>query len=277
MNILITGSDGFIGRNLCKILRSYKYNIYTLTRDDINLLDSDSVNNYFANKKVFFDLVIHTAIQGGRRNIYDTNDIVYNNILMLYNLLRNQNYYQCIISFGSGAELDRRYDINPQAINRYPIDAYGLSKSIIDKISADEPKLCNFRIYNCFGPDEEPDRMIRGNIIKYINNEDIIIHKDRRMDFFFVGDLGQLIHFFLDSNNMPKLFDCCYKQKVKLSDIAQIINNLDTHKVNIKYEYPSDVLDTDYIGQYIETHIQYLGLENSIKLMYNTYKNRGKI
>ena len=273
MNILITGAHGFIGRNLYKILRKYN-SVYSLTRKEADLLDSDSVNNYFIKNKIFFDLVIHTAIQGGRRNIYDNKDIVYGNILMIYNLLRNQNYFQNIISFGSGAELDRRYDINPQNINRYPIDPYGLSKSIIDKISIDEPKLCNFRIYNCFGFDEEPNRMIRGNIIKYINHEDILIHKDRKMDFFFIEDLANLIHFFLDSNRMPKLFDCCYKEKIKLSDIANMINKLDAHKVDIKYDDSSSEIGTDYIGKYTEINLQYIGLEKSIQLMYHKYKEQ---
>jgi nucleoside-diphosphate-sugar epimerase len=273
MNILITGAHGFIGRNLYNILRRYN-SVYCLTRKEADLLDSDSVNNYFIKNKIFFDLVIHTAIQGGRRNIYDNKDIVYDNILMIYNLLRNQNYFQNIISFGSGAELDRRYDINPQNINRYPIDPYGLSKSIIDKISIDEPKLCNFRIYNCFGFDEEPNRMIRGNIIKYINHEDILIHKDRKMDFFFIEDLANLIYFFLDSNRMPKLFDCCYKEKIKLSDIANMINKLDVHKVDIKYDHSSSETGTDYIGKYTEIDLQYIGLEKSIQLMYHKYKEQ---
>jgi len=274
MNILITGAHGFIGRNLYKLLKSRHNKVYSLTRKEADLLDSDSVNNYFIKNEIFFDLVIHTAIQGGRRNIYDNKDIVHNNILMIYNLLRNQNYFQNIISFGSGAELDRRYDINPQNINKYPIDPYGLSKSIIDKISIDEPKLCNFRIYNCFGFDEEPNRMIRRNIIKYINHEDILIHKDRKMDFFFIEDLANLIYFFLDSNRMPKLFDCCYKEKIKLSDIANMINKLDVHKVDIKYDHSSSEIGTDYIGKYTEIDLQYIGLEKSIQLMYHKYKEQ---
>ena len=274
MNSLITAAHGFIGRNLYKLLKSRHNKVYSLTRKEADLLDSDSVNNYFIKNEIFFDLVIHTAIQGGRRNIYDNKDIVHNNILMIYNLLRNQNYFQNIISFGSGAELDRRYDINPQNINKYPIDPYGLSKSIIDKISIDEPKLCNFRIYNCFGFDEEPNRMIRGNIIKYINHEDILIHKDRKMDFFFIEDLANLIYFFLDSNRMPKLFDCCYKEKIKLSDIANMINKLDVHKVDIKYDHSSSGIGTDYIGKYTEIDLQYIGLEKSIQLMYHKYKEQ---
>lgn len=274
MNILITGSNGFLGRNLCKLLKLYNYNIYKLNRNDADLLDSESVNSFFEKNSTIFDLVIHTAVEGGRRNTEDSSGIVYNNLLMVYNLLRNQNYFQCMISFGSGAELDRRYDINPNSINRYPTDPYGLSKNLIDKLTFCENKLCNFRIYNCFGLDEKPDRMIRGNIQRYINHENIIIDQDKRMDFFFVYDLAQLIHFFLDANNIPKVFDCCYKDKVKLSDIANIINNLDSYKVDIEYKTPPDILGTDYVGQYVETHIPYVGLEKSIELMYVKYKEQ---
>lgn len=274
MNILITGSNGFIGRNLRNDLsKIYNHNVVTMSRKEADLLDSQQVKEFFERNNQAFDLVLHTAVEGGRRTKNDDVNIVYNNLLMLYNLLSCQNYFQCIISFGSGAELDRRYDINPNALNRYPVDPYGLSKSVIDKISADEPKLCNFRIYNCFGVDEQPDRMIKSNMIKYLNNEDMTIHQDRRMDFFFIHDLSQLINFFIQTQNIPKVFDCCYKDKIYLTDIANIINNLAEHKVKIIYDKP-DTMDKDYIGQYVETHIPYIGLKNGIKMMYNKLKER---
>lgn len=272
MNILITGSNGFLGRNINRYLsKIHGYNITTLTRQNADLINQDEVKRFFKTQNKGFDLVLHTAIQGGRRTKTDTPEVVYNNLLMLYNLLSCQDYFQCLISFGSGAELDRRYDINNKSINRYPIDPYGLSKSIIDKLCSDEPKLCNFRIYNAFDYDEEPNRMIRNNITKYLNRENMTIHADRKMDFFFVGDLVKVIHFFIQQQNMPKRFDCCYKEKVYLSEIAQIINHLDTHKVDIVYE--TEIPGTDYTGQYVETHIDYVGLHQAIKLIYNKHKN----
>lgn len=183
MNILITGSNGFLGQNLKK-LKNYGHNIFELNRSKCNLLNPEEVNSFFDNNKTKYDLVLHAAVEGGRRTKKDEDHIVYNNLLMLYNLLANQNYYQCIVSFGSGAELDRRYDINALSINRYPIDPYGLSKSLIDKLGATEEKLCNLRIYNCFGDYEQPDRMIRSSINKYINNEPIVIHQNSKIDFF---------------------------------------------------------------------------------------------
>jgi GDP-L-fucose synthase len=162
------------------------------------------------------------------------------------------------------------------SINRYPVDPYGLSKSVIDKMSLVEEKLCNFRIYNCFGVNEQPDRMIRSNVNKYINKENIVIHQNRTMDFFYIDDLIKLIDYFITSNNIPKVFDCCYKTKTTLLDIANIINNLDEHKVEVIHNKEEDFhiscSNKDFYGQYVETHIPYIGLEQGIREMYNHFK-----
>jgi len=273
MNILITGSNGFIGRNLSKQLSGqYGYNITELHRGNCDLLDTESVDNFFRNSNKTYDLVLHTAVEGGRRTKIDSSDIVYKNLLMLYNLLSYQQYYQCIISFGSGAELDRRYDINDHAINRYPIDYYGLSKSVIDKLCSSEPKLCNFRIFNCFGIDENDDRMIKSNIIRYLNKQDIIIHQNRKMDFFYINDLSLLIHSLIDANSIPKIYDCCYHKKYTLYDIAEIINNCDKHKVKITIENEQSA--KDYYGISAKINMNYTGLEQAIQIIYNHYKDK---
>lgn len=281
MNILITGSNGFIGRNLAKQLKAkFGYDITTINRNNCDLLDYDSVHSFFSNGNKIYDLVIHAAVEGGRRNKIDTKEMAFNNILMLYNLLAYQSYFQCIISFGSGAELDRRYDINDKSTNRYPVDPYGLSKSVIDKIKNAETKLCNFRIFNCFGIDEQEDRMIRGNITKYLNGQDIIIYQNRKMDFFYIDDLAALINSFIEHNHIPKEFDCCYSEKYTLLEISHMINEIDNHRVNIKLLEdqtqinPINAIAKDYVGIYTKINVNYIGLKNAFKIMYNTYKGK---
>jgi nucleoside-diphosphate-sugar epimerase len=275
MNILITGSNGFIARNLCKQLKEkFNYNITELNRNNCDLLDQNSVKLFFAQCNIEYDCVLHTAIEGGRRGKLDTREIVFNNLLMIYNLLNNQRYFKYMISFGSGAELDRRYHINDKSINRYPIDPYGLSKSVIDKLCADEPKLCNFRIYNCFGYDEQPDRMIRGNIQRYLNKSPIVLYQNKKMDFFLIDDLVSLINYCVKNNFFPKNINCCYSEKYTLLDIATIINTLDSYRVPIQIMDHTD--GYDYIGKSHELPINYVGLVNGIKNIYNYYKNEKK-
>jgi GDP-L-fucose synthase len=272
MNILITGSNGFIGRNLSKQLQEkFNYNITNLNRNNCDLLDQESIKNFLDKEQKKYDLVLHTAICGGRRTKDDNNDIVYYNLLMLYNLLTFQDYFQCIVSFGSGAELDRRHDINANSINRYPIDPYGLSKNIIDKLCMAEEKLCNLRIFNCFGIDEKPDRMIRSNIQRYLNKQDIVLYENKKMDFFYIDDLVKLINSFIEHKYFPKSFDCCYAEKYFLYDIAQLINNLDEHKVNIIKE--TDIEGKEYTGLPAKININYIGLQQAIQTIYSYYKD----
>ena len=183
MRILITGSNGFIGRNLAKLLDGDNI-IETVTRKELDLLNPQVVKEFFNGKK--YNLVIHTAVEGGRRTVPDEEGVFYRNLLMIYNLLENQDSFDRMITFGSGAELDRRYNINLETDmnRRYPIDFYGMSKSIINKLCQVEPKLYNFRIFNCFGSDEAPERMIRGNIEKYIRKEPMTLFSNRLMDYY---------------------------------------------------------------------------------------------
>jgi dTDP-4-dehydrorhamnose reductase len=52
MNILITGSNGFVGRNLAKCLGDY--NLFLGTRDNLDLMNLANLENFFNDKN--FDL-----------------------------------------------------------------------------------------------------------------------------------------------------------------------------------------------------------------------------
>jgi GDP-L-fucose synthase len=280
MRILITGSNGFIGRNLAKLLDSHN-TIETVTRKQLDLLNPQMVKEFFNGKK--YNLIIHTAVEGGRRTIVDGEELVYRNVLMLYNLLENQDSFDRMITFGSGAELDRRYNINliTDENRRYPIDYYGMSKSIINKLCQVEPKLYNFRIFNCFGPDESQDRFIRGNIEKYIQRQPMTLFSDRMMDFFYIEDLVLLIEYFLRTPQFPhKVISCSYEEHVNLKDVLEMINKLDEYEVPIieKTDDSVNVINTtptDYIGVNLKLPLKFVGLEAGIRKTYTQIKAHG--
>jgi len=264
--ILITGSNGYVARNLAKNLSDYDL---TLTnRTSLNLLDAKSVKNFFEHK--FFDVVIHTATSGGSRLKEDSSDVFYENCLMHQNILNNASFFDRYISFGSGAELDRRYDIDPSADikSAYPIDPYGMSKNFIAKSGLLYPNFYNLRIFNVFNHDELSTRMIKSNIINYLNKKPIIIHQDKWMDFFYMEDLIKVVKFVIDSDTKQKTINCSYFEKFKLSTIAEIINQLSDYKVEVQikstsigYSYYGDynmhLFDVDFTGLYngiIETY-----------------------
>ena len=57
MKILITGTNGFIGRNVKEYLEKKYKDIHSPKRQQLNLLDAKAVENYL--KKNNFDVIIH--------------------------------------------------------------------------------------------------------------------------------------------------------------------------------------------------------------------------
>jgi GDP-L-fucose synthase len=271
MNILITGGNGFVGRNLIKKLKP-NYQIFSPTSKELNLIDSVKVDEYLRNK--YFDYVIHCAVSGGRRNKEDSPYTTYDNLLMFFNLLKNQDRFGKLVNFASGAEFDRRTEIN--SIKNYlqksfPVDCYGLSKNIISRIiEQDKNKFYNFRIYGTFGIDETEDRFIKANVLKYKQKEDLIIHQDRFFDFIYIEDLASIIKYYIENpKTQLDTIDLVYQQKYKLSDIAKLINKLSSHKSKIIIE--DKALGLSYSGKNtgIKTHLDLIGLEEGIKRVYN--------
>lgn len=270
MNILITGGSGYIAKSLS--IKIKNCNICLLSKKDLDLTVSNSVNSFFKDK--FFDVVLHTAISGGKRSIEEKTSNLYDNCSMHFNILRNQKSFGKYISFGSGAEFDRDLDIDnfTHAKDRYPTDYYGMSKKIIAQTGETVDKFYNIRIFAVFNEDEISTRMIKQNILKYINKESMQIHQDKYMDFFYMDDLVRVVEYFINHTYHAKEINCVYKEKYKLSDIANLINNLDNYRVNIDIE--NKEIGKSYIGKYDmqAMPIQTFGLEAGIKAMYDKIK-----
>lgn len=270
MNILITGGDGYIARNLSIGLSDY--NLTITNKSNLNLLDDKKVKKFF--KYRYFDAIIHTATSGGSRLSVDGPEVFYQNCLMHQNIMENASSFNKYISFGSGAELDRRYGIDHSVDIRsaYPIDPYGMSKNFIAKSGILYPNFYNIRIFNVFNYDELPTRMIKANILNYINKKPILIHQDKWMDFFYMEDLIKVVKFVINSDIKQKTINCSYIEKFKLSSIAQIINQLSEHKVEVIIE--SNSFGPSYIGDY-NMHlfdVDFDGLHNGIIKTYDMLK-----
>lgn len=249
--ILITGGSGYVGQSLFNYLR-YDNKVTLLTRKELDLTNPIQTNDWFKNKH--FDCVLHTAITGGNRTVIDTSQTLDNNLLIYYNLLRNQDHFTKFINFGSGAELHS---------NNTP---YGLSKFVIYKSILEKDNFFNIRIFAVFDENETSRRFIKSNILRYINRESLLIHKDKQMDFFYMLDLGALVKFYIDAQNPPKEIDCSYSCSPTLLDIANIINGLDSYTCGVKILDTSG-LDEPYTGT-SNTLLNYAGLQSGIEQVY---------
>jgi GDP-L-fucose synthase len=252
--ILITGGNGYIAKSLYNFLKD-KYDITCISRQDFDLTDSFETLKYFSNK--YFDTVIHCAVSGGSRLKQETWGDMDNNLKMYYNLLNCKNKFGKLIHFGSGAETNA------------PESPYGLSKRVITNSISEQKNFYSIKIFAVFDENELNTRFIKGNIKRYINKESMIIYQDKFMDFFYMKDLISLVDYYINNNNMPKQIDCSYAGLYKLSEIANIINELDEYKVDICIENKEMALS--YYGL-ANVLIEYIGLKQGIKEVYNKLK-----
>lgn len=236
MNVLITGANGFIGSNLMTLLADMPgINLFAGTRETIDLYSSKSVREYLKRNEI--TKIIHCAIEGGRRHIADSPDIVYKNMLMFHNLIQCQEEHDTFINIASGAEFDRRTDIfreNERTIHyRVPPDYYGFSKNMIARNVLGYNKGINLRLFGCFYHNETPERFIRSNIERFIKDEPIIIHQDRYMDFIYLEDLVAVIKhllIFTDKYHLDHTkrdINMSYNDFYTLRQIAYMITQLD--------------------------------------------------
>lgn len=231
MKVLITGIDGYVGKSLCYGLKDY--NITGINRKICDLTNFNQVNSFFKDKH--FDAVIHCAASGGSRLRKDSDDIFKNNIKMFENLLYKKDHYNKFIHFGSGAQYD------------YPLTPYGLSKKLIADMINKTPNFYNLIIYGVFDENELDTRFIKANILKCMDDQPMVIHKDKYMDFFHMSDLIELVKVYINNNNCDKSIECKYEEVYRLTHIAEMISMVLGKVCKIKIN--EEGLDKPYMGK----------------------------
>ena len=196
MKVLITGGNGNIAKMIKRNLSSEVYEITNLSRNDLNVLDQVDIEKYLSEN--VFDILVHTAILGGRRTKEENGDVTHNNLLMLENLLKFADKFKMIINFDSAAIYDRNTDIldrKESELHTIPTDYYGFSKYLIYQRSLHYDNVYNFRIFNIFHVNEEPDRFIKSCFNAKKNNTEITIFEDKYFDFVYEDDFVKIIKY----------------------------------------------------------------------------------
>jgi len=255
MKILITGASGYVGSSLYKAFKDV-YDVESIDRQVCDLTNSFDVNSYFAEK--YFDVIIHCAVKGGNRLEEDSWDIMDFNLQMYYNLLQNRKSFGKLIHFSSGAEYAQQDK------------PYGFSKRVISKSIESRDGFYNLRIYAVFDELELDRRFIKSNLKRYINKEDMQIHQNKYMDFFYIQDLIKLVEHYILNDELPKQVDCTYEDIKSLKEICEFINTLDDHKVNIQCQQQG--LTQGYVGFNKTLNLDYIGLKQGIINTYNKLK-----
>lgn len=221
-NILVLGATGFIGGVVSQKLRS-QYLVHTPTRHELDLTDTKSVSDYFANKT--FDVVINCAASLSTQLSPFDPAVVNVNLSIFSNLYAVRGSFNQLINFGSGAEFDRSTNIDQiseeHIFNAVPVDHYGLSKNIIARMIANTDNFYTLRLFGVFGPTEHPSRLLR----QIIAGNEIVIH-DRYFDYFYVNDLLMVLDHYINHTPKHKDINVVYTEKILLSDFLTQFCNL---------------------------------------------------
>ena len=268
MKILITGSDGFLGKEFTHYFKK-EHEIIALNRKQLDVSVESDVKDFFSGSEDV-DVILHTAFVGGKRGIEDTLDDLCKNVKSFNNLASHKRNSQLMFCFGSGACYDRSRPIisvsEEERAWRNPKDYYGKAKNII---SGEIEKgiyenIFDFRLFGCFGREELPSRFIKSSLRNIREGKPIQIHKDIFMDFFYVGDLCKIIEYYIfsDTASLPSCLNMSYGKAYSLSYIAKGIAGGD-HPIELLSEDKDSY--TGNGGKLYKLPISLIGLFDGIK------------
>ena len=233
--ILITGSSGFIGKNLVEYFTKKcvgKYSLFYPYHSELELLNAQQVSEYISENNI--DIIIHNAnIGGSRKTDYDAGktDIAVKNLRMFFNLIHSINPAKRMFFLGTGAE----YDIchyKPRMSEDYfdihiPEDPYGFSKYVCSKYIENCKNIINLRLFGVFGKYEGYEyRFISNAIVKNLLGFPIVINQNVRFDYLYINDLVQIIERFIKHKSKYNFYNVVTGKTIDLITIANKINEI---------------------------------------------------
>lgn len=268
--ILFTGGSGLIGRNVIPIL-SKEHHILAPTRMELNLMDEIAIENFIKDNKI--EIVIHSANPNPVKNSKDKSEQFFENSLRIFmNFHRVKHLCEYIYFLGSGAELDKRYDIiklNENAFGKtIPRDEYGFAKYIMSTLT--DETICNLRVFACYGPGDYYTKFISHCVRCVLRNQDITIRQDCYFDYIHTDDLAYILSVFINKKPSYNSYNIASGDRKTLYEIANIVlkvmrsdKNIVILKSGFNKEYTPDISRLrEEIGDY-----QFLSLEAGIKTL----------
>lgn len=244
MNILLTGSGGFIGSHLKKGFEQRGYDLLCPRSYELDLTDKDAVKAFFSGRKI--DAIVHCATIGGVRGVADPQGTVKSNVQMLINLLECKEQKCRVITFGSGAMYNKKRSLNRVKESEIgvnlPEDEYGLSKIEISRICRKRDDCLCLNIFACYGIGEKASRFPSYVISKVLNSEDIVISNNCVFDYLYVDDLVAVVDLFMrfPGDLDAKVINLTPDESIELKVLAETVSVFrDDYRGHIKIINPS--------------------------------------
>lgn len=276
MSVMITGSGGFVGKNLAEGLGE-NYQIFAPRSSELDLTNYQEVEKYLTSNKI--KIVVHAAVHSALTTERDAGFQI--DLRMLANLTRNLDKLDKLIVFGSGAEFAKTRDIRKVKEDEWgqyiPEDSYGLSKVITQEIVKREPKMINLRLFGIYGPYEDYRyKFISNAIVKNLLGLPIRIKQDVVFDYLFVTDLVEIVDYFLSHEGKYRDYNVTPSKSIRISELAKLVNEVAEQKSeieivnpNLNYEYTGD--NTRILNEIPGWHMT--SYREGVQKLFNYYKH----
>ena len=266
--IVITGSSGFIGYHVARMLLSQNYKVVGLDNHNnyydtsikfkrkkllkkfknfkffkIDIKNKKKLHNLF--KKFKPQIIINLAAQAGVRysfknpQVYiDSNITGFTNILETMKLLKLKNL---IYASSSSVYGDSKKFPFTENLDLSPLNFYGQTKLLNEKIANIYKKnfkmnTIGLRFFTIYGPIGRPDMFIPKIINKIKKNEKIELfnHGNHYRDFTYVEDAAKIILKMVRNINKKKLmsvYNICNGKSYNIRKLIELIEKETGHKI----------------------------------------------
>lgn len=247
MNILLTGANGFIGKEFIKVFcqnRSDKDVLLAVSNEPMELSDgiiTINHNNHRLLKELIegynIDILIHLGggVPTNSKNCFFADDLKYlDNISSTVDLLNVLDTKPGIIIFASSVMVyNDTHDVISEISDTKPSHPYGMSKLFIERMLSDWAKENNvllqiLRIGQVYGAGEESNLVIPTFIDKAIRNELIQIYTKgtEKRSFIHVSDVAEMIWkaIFLKTSN---IINVAGEKNISIKELAYLIAQIE--------------------------------------------------
>lgn len=245
-SVLVTGINGFIGRNLSPKLRAARYDVWGTTLnspDDKNLLcdlkDKHTVLDVV--ERVNPDIVIHLAAlssvtAGKTMQYYEENVLGTENLFAAINKLGGRR--RIIFFSTAGVYGNQPVEMLTEDLTPLPVSHYGISKYACERLAAgitDNHDITIFRPFNIIGCGQHADFLLPKLVRHFVDREPVIRlgSLDPVRDYIDVSTCCEIVVTALNQKQaFGQTVNLCSGRGTSVRELLALLRELTEHDIN---------------------------------------------